>query len=142
MTTQMINLYDISPPPMVDWIAHPDPKVGVVDNGVWRYKTDEEQHKEKMTDSLGYIKYDMEGAQDGEYVAAEEYNDYELEHGYIIDEETTGESWAYSFKTYEEAKKEFIMLIRDYDYDFVRLVIREMEGDDCVCSDPIECWNK
>jgi len=69
MTTQMINLYDISPPPMVDWIPHPDPKVGVVDNGVWRYKTDEEQHKEKMTDSLGYIKYDMEGAQDGEYVA-------------------------------------------------------------------------
>ena len=31
-----------------------------------------DKHKEKMTDSLGYIKYDMEGAQDGEYVAGEE----------------------------------------------------------------------
>tara|TARA_R110001632_G_scaffold192308_2_gene313109 strand:+ start:1001 stop:1207 length:207 start_codon:yes stop_codon:yes gene_type:complete len=26
-------------------------------------------HQENMTDILGYIKYDMEGAQDGEYVA-------------------------------------------------------------------------
>ena len=33
------------------------------------------EHKEKMTDSLGYIKYDMEGAQDGEYIAGEEEED-------------------------------------------------------------------
>ena len=32
----------------------------------------EVEHKEKMTNSLGYIKYDLEGAQDGEYVAGEE----------------------------------------------------------------------
>ena len=85
MTTQMINLSDISPPPMVDWIAHPDPNVGVVDNGVWRYKTDEEQIEgEIILIGREYLKEIEEGALS--YWIEYNHKGLKIDGGYIEEE--------------------------------------------------------
>ena len=72
----------------------------------------------------------------------EETTEFEVEYGYMIDEETHGETWTTCFKGSEkEAKEYYDMLVSNNEYDYVWLVMRHMEGEDCVCSETIEEYN-
>ena len=63
----------------------------------------QQEHKKKMTDSLGYIKYDMVGAQDGEYDAGDiewSVRGYYKRGGDVL----IADDYYESFKTEEEAR--------------------------------------
>ena len=74
----------------------------------------------------------------------EEYVEYEVESGYMIDEDTIGKSWTTCFNKseLESAIFEYNRLKYGGEYDFVDLVERTMEGEDCMSSDNIMEWKK
>jgi len=71
-----------------------------------------------------------------------EWTEYEVESGYMIDDETGGESYSERYDNKEEAKAEYDRLVNGREYDYVDLVERTMEGEDCMCSDNIKEWKK
>ena len=81
---------------------------------------------------------------DGKWVndEEEERTEFEVEYGYMIDEETIGESCSESYKDEKEAKEYYDMLVSNKEYDYVWLVMRHMEGEDCMCSETIEEWKQ
>jgi hypothetical protein len=68
--------------------------------------------------------------------------EYEVEYGYMIDEDTYGESHTSCFEGWakELAIEEFERLKQGYDYDFVYLFERTMEGEDCLFTTKIMKW--
>ena len=71
-----------------------------------------------------------------------EWTEFEVEYGYMIDEETHGESCSEGYDNKEEAKEYYDMLVSNNEYDYVWLVERTMEGEDCMDSDFLMEWKK
>ena len=71
----------------------------------------------------------------------EEWTEYEVEYGYMIDDETGGKSYSERYDNKEDAKEYYDMLVRNEDYDVVWLIERTMEGEDCMDDETIECWD-
>ena len=59
----------------------------------------------------------------------------------MIDEETPGEGMSIAFQEKKDAKEYYDKLVFNNEYDYVYLVERHMEGEDCMSSDNIEEWN-
>lgn len=72
----------------------------------------------------------------------EEWTEFEVEYGYMIDEETHGESYSEGYDDEKDAKEYYDMLVSNEEYDYVWLVMRHMEGEDCMCSETIEEWKQ
>ena len=72
----------------------------------------------------------------------EERTEFEVEYGYMIDEETHGKSFSEGYDDEKDAKEYYDMLVSNKEYDYVWLVMRHMEGEDCMCSETIEEWKK
>ena len=72
-----------------------------------------------------------------------EWTEYQVEYGYMIDEETYDSpcSDSYSYDNKEVAKEYYDMLVSNNEYDYVRLVERHMEGGDCMDDETIEEWD-
>jgi len=67
--------------------------------------------------------------------------EYEVESGYMIDEQTVGTSYTTCFGNKKElAIEEFNDLSNGGQYHFVELVERFMKGEDCECSDNLMEW--
>ena len=71
----------------------------------------------------------------------EEWTEYDVVCGYMMGAEETVEKHS-SFTLKKDAKNEYDRIVRDEDYDYVDLVERTMEGEDCMCSDNIKEWKK
>jgi len=71
-----------------------------------------------------------------------EFIEYEVQYGNMIDEDTCGETRTSCFEGWakELAIQEFERLKQGYDYDFVELCERTMEGEDCLFTDYIMKW--
>ncbi len=72
----------------------------------------------------------------------EERTEFEVEYGYMIDEETHGKSFSEGYDNEKDAKEYYDMLVSNKEYDYVWLVMRHMEGEDCMCSETIEEWKQ
>ena len=77
-------------------------------------------------------------------IDCEEYVEYQVESGYMDDEETIGKSWITCFNKSEKesAILEYNRLKNGGEYDFVDLVERTMEEWRYTCSDIIMEWKK
>jgi len=72
----------------------------------------------------------------------EERTEFEVEYGYMINKKKHSVACSEGYDDEKDAKEYYDMLVSNKEYDYVWLVMRHMEGEDCVCSETIEEWNK
>jgi len=72
----------------------------------------------------------------------EERTEFEVEYGYMINKKKHSVACSEGYDNEKDAKEYYDMLVSNKEYDYVWLVMRHMEGEDCMCSETIEEWKK
>jgi len=80
-----------------------------------------------------------------------EWVEFEVEYGYFLEPDSDDEDCHGEGRTdapfrggggEADATEVFEELVKAGEYDYVDLVLRHMEGEDCMCSEAIREWKK